>query len=305
MSKNKISKKVLKAFLSSIKKIESIDLKGKYEDAGKIFTNYALILKHKEGKKSKLIKLIKAISEDTGVSDILEKVKSKKKTDIKEKIDTKGKKTQTKSKKHSSRNSVKSSDEKVTSPNGSSSKNEVAKPKKMVKVAKADKKPNKAKKTKIPQLVKPPARLIAKPAPSKVAVTKDVSPPKIEVVNIKKVIKPVVRKPIAKTPNKAPTKLPIKTVSVVKQITAKGKGDNLTLIEGISSKIESFLKEDGIDTFDKLAKAVPEFIHSMLISKGGKRYNAYNPERWPEQATLAAKGDMAALKALKLSLKKV
>ncbi len=66
-------------------------------------------------------------------------------------------------------------------------------------------------------------------------------------------------------------------------------GDNLKLIEGIGPKIESFLKEDGIDTFAKLAKAVPAAIQTMMVAKGGTRYNAYNPAKWPEQAALKSR----------------
>ncbi|AWV97173.1 DUF4332 domain-containing protein [Arcticibacterium luteifluviistationis] len=137
----------------------------------------------------------------------------------------------------------------------------------------------------------------AKPAASK-AVTPAVKTPAIPAAS--KAATPAVKAPAKPAASKAVT-------PAVKSATTRSRkptvGDNLKLIEGIGPKIESFLKEDGIDTFEKLSKANPEEIQKMLVAKGGTRYNANNPTTWPEQAALAAKGDMEAFKALKLELK--
>lgn len=93
----------------------------------------------------------------------------------------------------------------------------------------------------------------------------------------------------------------------VKPKTTRGRkpasGDNLKVIDGIGPKIESFLKEHGTDTYAKLAKANPDDIRSMLIAKGGTRYNANDPTYWPEQAALLAQNKMDELEALKARLK--
>jgi predicted flap endonuclease-1-like 5' DNA nuclease len=331
MPKNKLSKKVLKAFLNSIKKIESIDLKDKYEEAGKIVANYALILKHKEGKKTKLIKLIKAISDDTGVTKLLAKKSKKSKDKLKAKTSSKpsGKKSNSKkeapeaSKKKSSKPSKKVSKEKGKSLAKTAIKL----------IAKADKPSSSENNGKSEVKIDKKVSRKPKPEANKVVAVKAISPntvkkttakvaPTAKTQSIKPVVvkAPIVKKATAttvpkvqtakKTITKAETvrqtvvKKPIQKVAVKTKIVQKAaSGDNLKLIEGIGPKIETFLKEDGIDSFAKLAKAIPEKIQTMLVAKGGTRYNANNPITWPEQAVFAAKGDMAGLKALKLVLK--
>jgi predicted flap endonuclease-1-like 5' DNA nuclease len=325
MAKNKLSKKVLKAFLDSIKKIESIDLKEKYEEAGKVVANYALILKHKEGKKSKLLKLIAAISEDTGVNELLKKVKGNKKDKDADKKSVKKKTDKKSPAKKSSKNQLK--------------KEELPKVKSSKKAEKKDNK-NEAKKsksqTKKPATIKPVSKSVKKkiePVVSKIENIKTISKsiePKVEakqtsakpeaiVTKKQTTSKPVATKTLVKQTIESPVvpekpaekkvvviaapKPAVKKAATLRKPAVTSIGENLKLIEGIGPKIESFLKEDGIDTFEKLAKAIPETIQAMLIAKGGTRYNANNPTTWPEQAALAAKGDMAALKALKLELK--
>jgi large subunit ribosomal protein L21 len=73
--------------------------------------------------------------------------------------------------------------------------------------------------------------------------------------------------------------------------------DDLELIEGIGPKIAELLRNDGITTFDALAKASVEQIQASL-DKGGSKFNMAKPETWAEQAALAAKGDWDAFDKL-------
>ncbi|WP_341225439.1 hypothetical protein [uncultured Arcticibacterium sp.] len=193
-------------------------------------------------------------------------------------------------------------------------KGDVPEPKLATKSKKDDKKSDKSKakktKSKSKKKVKTKEVKAIKPAP-KPATVKTAKPKTSPVTSTKtEVPKSELVNTAAKKPSKpeAPKPAPIVAKAPVKKVTATRTrkptvGDNLKLIEGIGPKIESFLKEDGIDTFEKLAKAIPEEIQKMLVSKGGTRYNANNPTTWPEQASVAAKGDMEALNALKLELK--
>jgi predicted flap endonuclease-1-like 5' DNA nuclease len=70
--------------------------------------------------------------------------------------------------------------------------------------------------------------------------------------------------------------------------------DNLKMIEGIGPKIESVLKAAGIRSFSQLAQMDAASL-STILSEAGVRLGF--PDTWPEQARLAAKGEMDALKA--------
>ena len=73
--------------------------------------------------------------------------------------------------------------------------------------------------------------------------------------------------------------------------------DDLELIEGIGPKIAGLLKDAGFGTFDALAKADPAKLSEVLHASGSK-FNMAKPDTWPEQASLAAKGDWAAFDKL-------
>lgn len=73
------------------------------------------------------------------------------------------------------------------------------------------------------------------------------------------------------------------------------KEDDLTLIEGIGPKINNILKAGGVTTFAQLAAMTPDEIMRMIQAQG---IRLADPASWPEQARLAANGDMAGLKAL-------
>jgi predicted flap endonuclease-1-like 5' DNA nuclease/ribosomal protein S13 len=73
------------------------------------------------------------------------------------------------------------------------------------------------------------------------------------------------------------------------------KADDLKAIEGIGPKIELLLHGAGIHSFADLADASVERLKEVL-NKAGDRYRIHDPSTWPEQARLAAEGDMGKLK---------
>lgn len=73
--------------------------------------------------------------------------------------------------------------------------------------------------------------------------------------------------------------------------------DDLKIVEGIGEKIESILKEKGIDTWFKLSKEDPVKIKEILLEVGGPSYNIHEPGTWPQQASLMCEGKWAELKA--------
>ncbi len=77
--------------------------------------------------------------------------------------------------------------------------------------------------------------------------------------------------------------------------------EDLELIEGIGPAIARLLREAGINTFADLAAAQPDALKAILEA-AGPRYRMAQPQTWPEQAALAARGDWAGLKALQARL---
>ena len=76
--------------------------------------------------------------------------------------------------------------------------------------------------------------------------------------------------------------------------------DNLRIVEGIGPKIESVLKNAGVRTLRQLSEMSVESIQVILTENN---LRLANPETWPEQARLAANGEMTALEALQDKLK--
>ncbi|MBK8562979.1 MAG: hypothetical protein IPN76_06415 [Saprospiraceae bacterium] len=72
--------------------------------------------------------------------------------------------------------------------------------------------------------------------------------------------------------------------------------DNLKLVEGIGPKIELLLHGAGIHSFTELADTSVERLKEVLTN-AGDRFRIHDPSTWPEQARLAADGDMGKLKA--------
>jgi predicted flap endonuclease-1-like 5' DNA nuclease len=62
--------------------------------------------------------------------------------------------------------------------------------------------------------------------------------------------------------------------------------DQLQIIEGIGPKMESILKENGIDSFSKLSVVTGTELRNIL-NKYGDKYRIIDPNTWPQQATLA------------------
>jgi len=78
--------------------------------------------------------------------------------------------------------------------------------------------------------------------------------------------------------------------------------DDLKIIEGIGPKIADLLSQNGITTFAELAATPASNLREMLLA-AGQRFAVSDPTTWPDQARLAAAGEMDALKALQSQLK--
>ncbi|GAP17157.1 helix-hairpin-helix domain-containing protein [Levilinea saccharolytica] len=76
--------------------------------------------------------------------------------------------------------------------------------------------------------------------------------------------------------------------------------DDLTLIEGIGPKINQLCHAAGIHTFADLAQADVSRLQAILDEA---KLRIADPTTWPEQARLAAAGDLEALKTYQDSLK--
>jgi predicted flap endonuclease-1-like 5' DNA nuclease len=72
--------------------------------------------------------------------------------------------------------------------------------------------------------------------------------------------------------------------------------DDLIEIEGIGPKSAGVLHKAGITTFSQLAKTDPQQLREILREAD---MPSINPDTWPEQARLAAKGDWDGLYALR------
>ena len=77
--------------------------------------------------------------------------------------------------------------------------------------------------------------------------------------------------------------------------------DELTRIEGIGPKISGLLQGAGISTFEQLAGAGVDRLEQILAD--ANLAGLANPNTWPEQARLAAKGDWQRLETLQEELK--
>jgi predicted flap endonuclease-1-like 5' DNA nuclease len=76
--------------------------------------------------------------------------------------------------------------------------------------------------------------------------------------------------------------------------------EDLTIIEGIGPKINSLLHSAGINSLDHLADCDVSRLKAILAGAG---LRLADPSSWPEQAKLAASGDLDTLADLKSSLK--
>ncbi len=78
--------------------------------------------------------------------------------------------------------------------------------------------------------------------------------------------------------------------------------DDLTLIEGIDSKVSKLLSVAGIKSYAALSEKSQDDIKSIL-SRGGSNYLNYDPTTWTDQAQLAADGNWSKLNEMKDKLK--
>ena len=82
---------------------------------------------------------------------------------------------------------------------------------------------------------------------------------------------------------------------------AKVKSDNLQIIEGIGPKMESILKENGINSHSELgSKSLDEL--QTILNKYGDRYKIIDPKTWAQQAKMAGDGDFDGLISLQKNL---
>ena len=109
-------------------------------------------------------------------------------------------------------------------------------------------------------------------------------------------------KPAAKPKAKPKAAKPKASKPKAKQVAKTSQPKDLQKVEGIGPKIASLLIADGILDLEDLSKAKVADIQAVL-DKAGSRYRIANPETWPEQAALGAKGDWDGMKALQETLK--
>lgn len=86
------------------------------------------------------------------------------------------------------------------------------------------------------------------------------------------------------------------------QIPARSAGetDDLTMIEGIGPKISELLKNEGIDTFSKLAGMDSRTLEEIL-ARANLRFAT--PATWSRQAKLIVEGDWEGLREFQDRLK--
>lgn len=70
--------------------------------------------------------------------------------------------------------------------------------------------------------------------------------------------------------------------------------EDLKVIEGIGPKIETLLKNAGINTWSDVAKSSVENLQEVL-DKAGESFRLADPNTWPKQASLAASGKWSEL----------
>jgi predicted flap endonuclease-1-like 5' DNA nuclease len=73
--------------------------------------------------------------------------------------------------------------------------------------------------------------------------------------------------------------------------------EDLIIIEGIGPKIDRLFKDNGVRTFEQVAKMSVDEMQAIL-NKGGNNFRMANPETWAQQAALCARGAWRELKEL-------
>lgn len=80
------------------------------------------------------------------------------------------------------------------------------------------------------------------------------------------------------------------------------KKDDLKIIEGIGERIEFFLNESGIYTWEQLSQQSVDSLKNILELYEGASYRIHNPSHWPQLAELAATDRWDEFEALQKSL---
>lgn len=78
--------------------------------------------------------------------------------------------------------------------------------------------------------------------------------------------------------------------------------DDLKIVEGIGAKIESILKNAGINSLEQLAKSDPADL-TLILKQNEPHFHMHDPTTWPAQARLAANGDWDVLEDYQEKLK--
>lgn len=78
------------------------------------------------------------------------------------------------------------------------------------------------------------------------------------------------------------------------------QADDLTLVEGIGPRIDGILKVAGVTTYAELTARSPEELQQILEAAAFKA--PFDPASWPEQARMAAAGDLTGLHSLQEKL---
>lgn len=78
------------------------------------------------------------------------------------------------------------------------------------------------------------------------------------------------------------------------KLTIAHQKDDLRKIEGIGPKIQEVLNNANIYSYKELSKSSKDFIKERL-DEAGPQFRMHEPESWPQQAKLAAKGEWKEL----------
>lgn len=106
------------------------------------------------------------------------------------------------------------------------------------------------------------------------------------------------RKRTKKSPSKSKSNENQEAIPTASKTTSTQiKENDLKKIEGVGPKIEEILKTNGIRSFQQLAgKSIKEL--NQILHAAGNRFKMHQPDSWPDQATLAAKGKWKDLQIL-------
>ncbi len=114
---------------------------------------------------------------------------------------------------------------------------------------------------------------------------------------------PPVQPPVVQPAEKSFTELPPVAIEPpvstavkrpVKPRARAAKKDDLTVIRGIGPKIAGVLDAAGVTTYAKLAATPVSKLQEIMLRAG---LRLAQPQSWPEQARLAASGDLEALQS--------